>query len=125
MGVKITYPESGKIWIRLPAYTEEILKILWMENSRPTTSPIDIGARLTKVTEKDKLINQELYQSAIGSLLYLTTRIRPDIFSPVSNVARFCSQPTMERWKSVKHMRYLNGTRNYGLLYEKEETNLV
>ena len=33
----------------------------------------------------------------------------------------------MEHWKSVKYiMCYLNGTRNYGLLYEKdEETNLV
>ena len=28
----------------------------------------------------------------------------------------------MEHWKSIKHiMRYLNGTRNYGLLYDKEK----
>ena len=73
-GVKITYPESEKIWIGQPAYTEEILKKFQRENSRPSTIPIDTGARLTKATEKDKLVNQELYQSAIDSLLYLTTR---------------------------------------------------
>ena len=33
-----------------------------MENSRPTAALIDAGARLTKTTEKDKLVNQELYQ---------------------------------------------------------------
>ena len=28
----------------------------------------------------------------------------------------------MEHWKTVKHiMRYLNGTQNYGLLYDKEK----
>ena len=30
--------------------------------------------------------------------------------------------PTMEHWKSIKHiMRYINGTRKYGLLYDKEK----
>ena len=103
LGVKITYPESGKIWIGQPAYTEEILKKFQMENSRPTTAPTDAGARLTKVTEKNKLVNQELHQSTIGSLLYLTTRTRLDIIYAVSNIARFCSQLTMEHWKSMKH----------------------
>ena len=71
--------------------------------------------------------SQELYQSAIGSLLYLSTRTRTDIAYAVSNEARFCSKLTMEHWKSIKYiMRYLNGTRNYGLLYDKEKvTNFI
>ena len=93
-----------------------------MENSKPTATPIDTGAKLTKATDDSKLFNQELYQSAIRSLLYLSTRIRPDIAYAVSKVARFCSKSTMEHWKSIKHVtRYLNGTRNYGLLYDKEK----
>ena len=122
LGVKIAYPGSGKIWIGQPAYTEEVLRRFQMENYKPTATPIDTGAKLTKATEDSKLFNQELYQSAIGSLLYLSTRARPDIACAVSNVVRFCSKPTMEHWKSIKHiMLYLNGTRNYGLLYEKEK----
>ena len=112
LGVKIAYPESGKIWIGQPAYTAEVLKRFQMENSKPTPTPIDTGAKWTKATEDRKLFNQELYQSAI-SLLYLSTRTKPDIACAVSNVGIFCSKPTMEHWKSIKHiMRYLNGTRN-------------
>ena len=122
LGVKIAYPGSGKIWIGQPAYTAEVLKRFQMENSKPTVTPIDTGGKLTKATEDSKLFNQELCQSAIGSLLYLSTKTKPDIAYAVSNVARFCSKPTVEYWKSIKHiMRYLNGTRNYGLLYDKEK----
>ena len=122
LGFKIAYPGSGKIWIGQPAYTAEVLKRFQMENSKLTTTPIDTGAKLTKATEDSKLFNQQLYQSAIGSLLNLSTRTRPDIAYAVSNVARFCFKPTMEHWKSIKHIvRYLNGTRNYGLLYDKEK----
>ena len=92
-----------------------------MENSKPTAALIDPGAKLTKPTEDSKLFNQELYQLAVGSLSHLSTRTRPDIAYAVSNVVRFCSKPTMEHWKSIKHMRYLNGTRNYRLLYDKEK----
>ena len=122
LGVKIAYPGSGKILIGQPAYTAEILKRFQMENFKPTATPIDTDAKLTIATEDCKLFNQELYQSAIWSLLYLSTRTRPDIAYAVSNVARFCPKPTMEHWKSIKHItRYLNGTRNYGLPYDKKK----
>ena len=64
LGVKIAYPGSGKIWIGQPAYTVEVLKRFQMENSKPTATPIDIGAKLTKATEDSKLFNQELYRQS-------------------------------------------------------------
>ena len=59
LGVKIAYPGSGKIWIGQPAYTAEVLKKFQMENSKPTATRIDTGAKLTKATEDSKLFNQE------------------------------------------------------------------
>lgn len=76
----------------------------------------DAGAKLTKATSDSESFDKEVYQSAIGSLLYISTRTRPDIAYAVGIVARFCSQPTKEHWIAVKHiLRYLKSTRNYGL----------
>jgi hypothetical protein len=55
-----------------------------------------------KATEDDEVFDQSLYQSGVGGLLYLCTSTRPDIPFADSNVARFCSKPTMEHWTAVK-----------------------
>ena len=71
-----------------------------------------------KATDDDELVDTELYQSAVGSLLYLSTKTRPDIAYAVGNVARFSSKPSKVHWIAVKRiMRYLNGTLDYGLMY--------
>ena len=127
LGVKVAYPVSEKIWIGQPTYTTDILKKFNMENSNPAATPTENGAKLMRATKDSELFSKEVYQSAVGSLLYLSTRTRPDIAHAVGNVARFCSQPTKQHWNAVKHiMRYLKGTSDYGLLYQKEEaTNLI
>lgn len=58
-GVKIVYPQSGKIWIGQPAYTAKVMKKFQMENSKPVLTPIDAGAKLMKATEVSKLVNKE------------------------------------------------------------------
>ena len=122
LGVKVVYLESGKIWIGQPIYTAEVLKKFRMENSKLTTTPCDAGVKQTEATSDSELFDKKVYQSAIGSLLYLPTRTKSDIAYTVGIIARFCSQPTKENWIAVKHtLRYLNGTRNYGLFYR--ETN--
>ena len=58
----------------------------------------------------------------MGSLLYLSTRTRPDISYAVSSAARFASKPTKQHWTAVKIIfRYLNGTISLGLLYSREK----
>ena len=97
-------PWQGKISLCQPTYTREILRRFGMENSKSIATPVDQGSRLMKATENDQTVNQELYQSAVGSLLYLSTKTRPDIAFAVGNVARFCSQPNNEHWKAVKRI---------------------
>ena len=46
--------------------------------------------------EGDELFDQVVYQSTIGSLLYLSTGTRPDIAFAVSNAARFSSNPSKQ-----------------------------
>ena len=123
LGVKITRLEDRKIWISQSTYTREILKKFNMENSKPVVTPVEAGTKLVKTTEEDEPFDQEVYQSAVGCLLYLSTKTRPDIAYAVGNVARFTSQPSMQHWSAVKRiMRYLNGTINYGMMYGKESS---
>ena len=66
------------------------------------------------------MVDAKLYQSVVGSLLYLSGWTRPDITFAVCSVARFCSSLTMEHWTAVKHiLRYLKGMSNYGLVYSR------
>ena len=118
LGVKVKHLEEGGIWIGQPTYIKEILKKFNMENSKSVATPLDSGPKLIKATDDDELFDPETYQSAVGCLLYLSTRTRPDIAYAVGSVARFTAKPTKQHWSAVKRiMRYLNGTINHGLIY--------
>ena len=68
----------------------------------------------------DDVCNQQMYQAFVGSLLYLSTKTRPDIAYAVGSLARFCVNPTKEHWTAVKRiLQYLNGTTKLGLLYRE------
>ena len=116
--------KTGEIWIGQPAYTQAVIKKFGLEHCKPVTTPVTPGMKLLKATEQSEMVDAALYQSAVGSLLYLSGWTRPDIAFSVSNVARFCSSPTKEHWTAVKCIfRYLKGTYNYGLLYSPNADN--
>lgn len=119
LGVKIIQKQkSGEIWIGQSIYAKELLTKFRMEQSKPAETPFDAGSKLAKAEEGENSYDQEVYQSAVGSLLYLSTRTRPDIAYAVGNIARFSAKPTNHHWTAVKRlMRYLNGTLNLGLQY--------
>jgi len=95
-----------------------MLKKFNMKQSQPDATPVEAGTKLMKTIEGDELFNQKTYQSAVGCLLYLSTRTRPEIAYAVGNVSRFTAKPKLQHWSAVKRiMRYLNGTINHGLLY--------
>ena len=123
VGIKIKYLPDGKIWIGQPAYVRKVLKKFEMDNCKSVASPVESGTKLIKGKDGDQLVDQELYQSAVGSLLYLSTKTQPDIAFAVGNVARFSSKPTKFHWTAVKRiMRYLSGTLDHGLLYQNGDS---
>jgi len=65
-----------------------------MENAKPVKTPIDTSTKLVMATEGEETIDQTLYQSAVGSLMYLSVGTRPDITYAVNNVAHHILQPS-------------------------------
>ena len=124
LGVRVIQdPSTGSVWIGQQSYTENVLRRFGMENSKPIRTPVDTSTKLVKAKDEDTCVDQQLYQSAVGSLLYLSIATRPDIAYAVSNVAKFCAKPTKQHWVAVKRiLRYLRGTHTFGLLYTKQVT---
>ncbi|KAI3811306.1 hypothetical protein L1987_21027 [Smallanthus sonchifolius] len=73
---------------------------------------------------EEKLGLEVPYLSAIGALMYLANNTRPDIAFSVHVLARYSSNPTHRHWNGIKHIfRYLCGTRDLGLFYQKDKTS--
>ena len=121
LGMKVVQDqETGSVWIGQKSYLENILRSFGMENCKAIHTPVDASTKLMKAVDNDTDVDQKLYQSAVGSLLYLSLATRPDITFAVSNVAKFCAKPSKQHWTAVKRIfHYLKGTQHYGLLYKK------
>ena len=78
-----------------------------MENAKPVKT-VDFSTHLVKASEGEDCIDEQLYQSAVGTSLLYLVGTRPDIAYAVNTVAKFSSHPTNKHWSAVKRiMRYL------------------
>ena len=128
LGVKIVQDEaSGSVWMGQPLYTEKLLMKHGMAECKAMSTPANPDVKLVPCTNPDDVCDQQAYQAIIGSLLYLSTKTRPDIAYAVGYVARFSAKPTKEHWTAVKRvLRYLKGTSKFGLLYKgKSSSNMI
>ena len=102
LGTTVLHDEkSESIRIGQPVYTNNLLKKFGMQDCKAVSAPVDISTKLVNATSKDECVDQQLYQSAIGSLLYLSVSTRPDIAYAVSTLARFSSSPTQQHWTAL------------------------
>ena len=74
LGVKVIQDlKADTIWLGQPAYSESILRQFNMQDAKSCKTPVNPSLKLTKANEESTLVDQELYQSAVGKLLYLST----------------------------------------------------
>ena len=52
-----------------------------MDDAKPVKTPVDPSLKFVQATEDERCTDQQVYQSAIRSLLYLSVVPRPDITS--------------------------------------------
>ncbi len=73
LGVQVIQDDKdGKVWIGQPIFTESVLKKYGMEEAKPIKTPVNVNSKLVKASEESESADQGLYQSAVGSLLYLS-----------------------------------------------------
>ncbi|GJQ92266.1 putative ribonuclease H-like domain-containing protein [Tanacetum coccineum] len=107
------------IFISQDKYVHEILKKFNYTDVKSASTPTDLEKPLVKDADADD-VDEHLYRSMIGSLMYLTAS-RPDIMFAVCACARFQVSPKTSHLLAVKRIfRYLKGKPSLGLWYSKD-----
>ncbi|CAK0790198.1 unnamed protein product, partial [Prorocentrum cordatum] len=110
---------NGNIMLRPNVkHIDDLIYVMGMEKSKPT--------RVPSLTEEDPTWSPELdeierakFRTGVGIALYISPD-RADIQRDVQLLTRNLSQPTeFDRKRLVKLVRYLKGTKTYGVLMEK------
>lgn len=123
LGLEIQRDRSQRILtLGQQRYINRILQRHGMQDARPSLTPLDPNTRLRACPinrpTKAQPVNLELYQSAVGSLMYAMLGTRPDLAYGVGLVSQFNHSPQPEHWIAVKRLfRYLVGTKNYTLKF--------
>ena len=126
LGMGVEDLEGGGIKLTQSIYIDQILERFGIAYGNPVATPmvatnfpgvVDQPAEGSKEQEE---MSRVPYRAAIGCLLYLAMCTRPDIALAVSKLARAVENPGYKHWTAVKRvMRYIKGTRNIGLIYNK------
>jgi hypothetical protein len=102
-------------------YIQDILKKFGIKNAKLIKTPMGTNGHLDLDTG-GKSVDQKVYRSMIGFLLYLCAS-RPDIMLSVCMCARFQADPKEFHLTAMKIiMRYLVYTPKFGLWYPKGST---
>ncbi|GJR42243.1 putative ribonuclease H-like domain-containing protein [Tanacetum coccineum] len=118
LGLQIQQKKKG-IFISQDKYVNEILRKYNYTNVKSASTPTDLEKPL--VQDRDAAnVDEHLYRSMIGSLMYLTTSMS-DIMFAVCACARFQVSPKTSYLLAVKRIfRYLKGKLSLGLWYSKD-----
>ena len=126
LGNKVTVDSAcQKVELEQEEYLHEVLDKFGMQDS--VSVPTPMVARLSAVNSGEKLDSKahELYRVFVGSLLYLSCWSRPDIAFAISELSRFVSDQYHTHMVAAKHLlRYLNGTKQLGLVYSAPTDNV-
>jgi len=117
LGLQINQMKNGT-FVSHGKYIKDMLKKFGMEDSKSISTPMGTNGSLDSDTSGN-MVDQKMYRSMIGSLLYVTAS-RPDVMFSVCMCARFQASPRESHLKATKRiLRYLKHTQNVGLWYSK------
>lgn len=101
LGIEVVDTQVG-IKLKQTGYVAEIVRKYQMDEAKTAVTPItELKHREIKVTEKDVKFP---YREAIGSLMYLCNKTRPDISFAVGYSSRFVEKPKSINVVDVKRI---------------------
>ena len=111
LGVAFEQDSQGA-YLSQQKYLGEVLTKFGMEQCKAVKTPMSTVPSIVDSSEADR----KLFQEIIGSLLFLSTRTRPDISSAVGLLCRHVSNPQHCHLITAKRiLRYLRGSTDFVL----------
>ena len=119
LGVEVLHGTDGSMLLRQTAYIRDLVLRFGVSGAKCPLLPAepneflsaDDGAPLSPM-------DTSVFQSLIGSLLYVSVGTRPDISSALRAVSRFMSSPTVLHMQAATRiLKYLAGTAEKGIKY--------
>ena len=118
LGVNVEIDNGA--YLHQKQYIDQILSKYKMSECNPVSSPSHCSVKLQKDDRVSKNVDVKLYQSMVGSLIYLSTMTRPDITYAVGVVSKYNSNPNEAHLTAVKRIfRYLKGSRDIKMCFNK------
>ena len=119
--------DSEKITLDQETYIESVLEKFSTQGSNPSKTPAENNLKLVKASEVTQLVDETLYRSLVGSLLYIAKQTGPDIVCIVNALSRFMDKPANSHWLAGKRvLRYLQATKSPKLVYPRDsDYNLI
>ena len=111
--------DAKHIYLDQSAYLGTVLNRFQMMDCRVAKTPMVEGYKPLPNTGPVDPKRRALFQSIIGSLLYLMLGTRPDIAYAVTKMSQYAANPSQEHVdKALYICRYLRGTMDYSLVLD-------
>ncbi|MBW0529691.1 hypothetical protein O181_069406 [Austropuccinia psidii MF-1] len=126
LGIKIIH-QPDTITLTESHYVDSLLESYGMSNCKYMVTPLIPNMHLEASSRMDQEFSSLKinYQSAVGSLSYLSTATQPDWSYLVSTLSQFLENPGIQHWKAFMHvLKYLKGTSEIGLVYKRKTSKL-
>lgn len=118
LGLQVKQLDNG-MFLSQSKYAENLVKKFNIDKKKRVATPMSTVTKLTE-DKNGKTVDQTLYRSMIGSLMYLTAS-RPDLCHSVGVCARFQANPKESHLEAVKRIiRYVAETAECGIFYTCE-----
>ena len=120
LGLQVSQTAHG-IFLSQSKFALEIVKKFGLGDSKVACNPMGSTTKISSDLQGKK-VDQKLYRSMIGCLLYLIAS-RPDLSFSVGICTRHQSDPCESHLKVVKRIiKYIHGTAHYGIWYPRDST---
>ena len=110
-----------KITLDQETFIESVQEKLSLQDSNPAKTPAENNLKLVKATEIEQLVDETIYRSLVGSLLYIARPTMPDMVWIVNVLSRLMDKPANSRWLTGKRvLHYLQATKSLKLVYPRD-----